>query len=83
MPKEKDRLNELDDQLKTINQERQKLLDFKIEKAKKVKDQIDQILKENNLFGGIILRKEDVVGIVSKALETNEQITIEYSVYIK
>ena len=73
----------LNKQLDDLANEKKKIVDAKLKVAEDIKQKINTLSSENNVFIGIILSKEDIAEIVKLALNTNEQVTIECAVYIK
>lgn len=54
------------------------------EEAQLIKDtetKIKEIADANNVYCGVILTKEDILGIVSLAIDTNENIKIPFRIY--
>jgi len=53
------------------------------EKLENATQQINEICEESNLFCGIVLTTQDLLGVVQLALESKENVTIPFRVYHK
>jgi hypothetical protein len=51
------------------------------EKLENATQQINEICEANNLFCGIVLTTQDLLGVIQLALESNENVTIPFRVY--
>lgn len=50
-------------------------------RVQNVEQSIAKICTDNNMFCGIILTKQDIVSVVSLALESNENVRIPFKLY--
>lgn len=76
MEEAKKRLEEIERLAKEEEDESIKLLE-------NTSKQIEDIAKEKELFCGVVLTKDDILQIVSLAMDTNENITIPFKLYFK
>lgn len=68
------RLKEVNELLKLAEQEEKQILDD-------TEINIQELIKEFNLFCGVILTHEDIISILRLALQTNESIKIPFKLY--
>jgi len=65
--------------------EMQKLLEKSEQEEKKLLDEtegtINELLKNNNIFCGVILTHDDLINVLRLALETKENIKIPFRLY--
>lgn len=84
--KRKDILSEMEEAKKRLEEierlaeeEKQESINLLEETSK----QIEDIAKEKDLFCGVILTKDDILQIVSLAIDTKENISIPFKLYFK
>lgn len=84
--KRKDILSEMEEAKKRLEEierlaeeEKQESINLLEETSK----QIENIAKEKDLFCGVILTKDDILQIVSLAIDTKENISIPFKLYFK
>ncbi len=76
MEEAKKRLEEIE---RLAEEEKQESINLLEETSK----QIENIAKEKDLFCGVILTKDDILQIVSLAIDTKENISIPFKLYFK
>lgn len=50
-------------------------------KMEQVKQNIDALCKEHNMFAGVVLTKDDLIAVLRMAFETKENIKIPFALY--
>ena len=84
--KRKEILSEMEEARKRLEEIERLAKEEENESIKLLEDtntQIENIIKERDLFCGVVLTKEDVIQIVSLIIDTKENITIPFKLYFK
>ena len=84
--KRKEILSEMEEARKRLEEIEKLAKEEENESIKLLEDtntQIENIIKERDLFCGVVLTKEDVIQIVSLIIDTKENITIPFKLYFK
>ena len=71
-----EQLKEIEELLKLAQEEEK-------EKIEDVTKQINKLCEDNNLFCGVILTTDDLISVIRMAIQSKENVTIPFRIYVK